>query len=117
MGVVMDFERIAASRHMGFANAPGGAWIVAIGQPAGAGVIGLDPEALKLPQPNHRLNGGQIPVQLIAHGGIHGPLSHHRNGGPAGPAAEALGIGMARHHQDWRVGGHGSQTLPILVEP
>ena len=117
VGVVVDLEGVATSCGVGFANAPVGAGIIAVDNRAQGRIVEADRQAPPLAQGNDRLGGEQVPVELVAHGGLHrfGPAQVHSRPRRAG-ATDPLGIGMASQHQNLRLAGHGDRAQPVFAQ-
>ena len=112
----MDLQGIAPLVHMGLAHAPGGAGIVAIGDGTLGWVVEADLQAALLPEPHHLLGGEQIPEEFIGDADLHGPGAIQRRRGAArAGSANALGIGMASHHQDFGGWLHRPRADPVLA--
>ena len=116
VGVVMDLQGITPFGHMGLAHAPGGAGIVAIGDGTLGWVVEADLQPALLPEPHHLLGGEEIPEEFIGDADLHGPGPIERRRGTAGAgSANALGIGMASHHQNFGVWLHRPHADPVLA--
>ena len=59
----------------------------------------------------------QVPVVLVADAGVHRRVAveGHRFAAGAG-TGNALGVGMAGHHQDGRVAAHRPHADPVLAQ-
>ena len=116
VGVVMDLQGIAPLGHMGLAHTPGGAGIVATGDGTLGWVVEADLQAALLPEPHHLLGGEEIPEEFIGDADLHGSGAIKRRRGTArAGSAQALGIGMAGHHQDFGGWLHRARADPVLA--
>ena len=116
VGVVVNFEGVAASCHVTFPRTPVGAWVVVLVDGADVGIVEMNVESPLPAQLGNARCRGDVPVGLVGHGGIHGCGTPYGNGVAGGTGtAHLLGVGMAGEHQDLHRPTRVNDALPVLL--